>query len=156
MGFPSLTWALPSAREARGRGEGTAALAVARALDHCGSSGSTSVLVVVDSYPGGSDVLRLARQRGARVTAFCSADRAPDALAAGAEFVMEATRTDPTWYRGAWSVIVDPAGRFGFRRAQAALGPRGVYLTAPASAGERARALLSRLRGGPRLARLPR
>ena len=35
-------------------------------------------------------------------------------------------------------------------------GAGGVYMTASPSAGDRALSLLSRLRGGPRLARLPR
>ena len=73
------------------------------------------------------------------------------ARAAGAEVILDPERTDPTWYRGAWSVNVDPKGAIGFRRAMASLAPDGVYVTASARPSDRARALLARVSGGPRL-----
>jgi hypothetical protein len=87
------------------------------------------------------------------VTALCAPERARDAREAGAETVMDPARQDPTWYRGAWSVIFDPAGRIGFGRASRALGPGGVYVTSTVRLPDRARAVLGRLSGGPRLLR---
>ena len=154
MGLSSVTWPLVSTRDA-GIDAGARERAIANALERCRTSGVPSVLFV-EPRPTDRNVLRLARDEGARVTALCPDGCGAEARDAGAEFILDPRRTDPTWYRGAWTVIVDPEGRFGFGRAQAALGPRGVYLTASPSAGDRARSLLSRLRGGPRLGRLPR
>jgi NADPH:quinone reductase-like Zn-dependent oxidoreductase len=89
------------------------------------------------------------------VTALCPAEHAAEARAAGADAILDPARTDPTWYRGAWSVIVDPAGAIGFRRAVASLGNDGAYVTSSAPLAVRTRALLTRLGGGPRLLRLP-
>ena len=154
MGFTSLTWPLPSAREA-GADTSACERAVALALDRRGALGTTSVLFV-DPGPAEAAALRRVRDEGARVTALCAVGRELEARAAGAEFVIDSRRTDPTWYRGAWSVIVDPAGRLGFRRAQASLSPRGVYLTVSPRLGDRARSLLSRLGRGPRVQRIGR
>jgi len=87
------------------------------------------------------------------VTALCRADQATEAKAAGAEVTLDPERTDPTWYRGAWSVIVDTKGEIGFRRAMASLAPDGVYVTPSVRPADRARALVARLSGGPRLLR---
>jgi NADPH:quinone reductase-like Zn-dependent oxidoreductase len=95
--------------------------------------------------------VRVASEQGARVTALCPDDQATEARAAGAEVILDPERTDPTWYRGAWSVIVDPKGEIGFRRAMASLAPDGVYVTPSVRPSDRARALLARLSGGPRL-----
>jgi hypothetical protein len=67
---------------------------------------------------------------------------------------MDPERQDPTWYRGAWTVIYDPAGRLGFARAARALDADGVYVTSAAPWSERGRALVSRISGGPKLLRL--
>jgi NADPH:quinone reductase-like Zn-dependent oxidoreductase len=98
--------------------------------------------------------LRFAKDQGACVTAICPDDRATEARAAGADAILDPGRIDPTWYRGAWSVIFDPAGGIGFRRALASLAPDGVYVTSAARSADRARAAISRLSGGPRLLRL--
>lgn len=126
--------------------------AVAAALGRCGSLFRRSVLVVDSSTEvGGWEALRLARSEGARVTALCPAERASEAQDAGAEVVLDPARTDPTWYRGAWSVIVDPAGEIGYRRARRSLGPAGVYITSSAARADRVRAFVARFSGGPRL-----
>jgi len=88
------------------------------------------------------------------VTALCPPERAQDAWEAGADVVMDPERQDPTWYRGAWTVIYDPAGRIGFARAARSLDRDGVYVTASAPLADRTRALVARLSGGPRLLRL--
>ena len=88
------------------------------------------------------------------VTALCSPDRAQDAWEAGADAVMDPERQDPTWYRGAWTVIYDPAGRIGYARAARALDPDGVYVTTAAPWADRGRALVAHLSGGPKLLRL--
>lgn len=129
---------------------------VVAALVRCGPLFRRSVLFV-DAGEGPSvEAVRLARGEGARVTALCPLERAAEARAAGAEFVLDPRRTDPTWYRGAWSVIVDPEGTIGFRRASRSLGPGGVYITSQAPAGDRLRAALARLRRRSRLLRLGR
>ena len=153
MGFSSLPWPFVGADDECGADAVERALALW--LERGRRLGSTSALFV-DPRPSDRRLLRLARDHGARVTALCAADRAADACAGGAEFVMDPRVTDPTWYRGAWSVIVDPDGRLGFRRARPALVPCGVYLTASPSARHLARSLASLLGGGPRVARLPR
>jgi NADPH:quinone reductase-like Zn-dependent oxidoreductase len=145
----STSWTLPAA--------GTTDLPVAAdswpvaaALDRCGPLLHRSVLFVDagDGLP--VEAVRLARREGARVTALSSAAQA-QLLADGAELVLDPARTDPAWYRGAWSVIVDPAGKLGFRHALPSFAPGGVYITSAAGARDRASALLARLRGGPRL-----
>jgi NADPH:quinone reductase-like Zn-dependent oxidoreductase len=126
---------------------------VAAALRRCRPLFRRSVLVVSPAERGGWEAVRIASDQGARVTALCPAEQETDARAAGAEVVLDPARVDPTWYRGAWSVIIDATGRIGFRRAMASLAPDGVYVTSSARPSDRARALLARLSGGPRLLR---
>jgi hypothetical protein len=126
---------------------------LAEALMRCGPLFRRSVLVVDAGEGDALELIRLARGEGARVTALCRPEHAHEARCAGADVVLDPSRTDPTWYRGAWSVIVDAGGRFGFHRAEPSLAPSGVYLTAVAGLEDRFRALLSRLAGGPRLRR---
>ena len=125
----------------------------ATVLGRCRPLFRRSVLVVDPAEGGGWEALRLARAEGASVTALCPAEQTAEARAAGAHVVLDPVRTDPTWYRGAWSVIVDPTGEIGFRRAIASLAPDGVYVTSSPRPADRARALLARLSGGPRLLR---
>jgi NADPH:quinone reductase-like Zn-dependent oxidoreductase len=112
------------------------------------------VLVVWPGNPGARSILRRAREQGALVTALCEPERAQEAREAGADAVMDPARQDPTWYRGAWTVICDPAGLIGFRRAVRSLGPGGFYLTSSAPLPDRALAALAAFSGGPRLLRL--
>lgn len=149
MGFSSLTWTLPADQEstessARERN-------VVRALARCRIAGRTSVLFV-EPGPAEAGLLRRVRAAGASVTVLCVEGRQLEARENGADFVMDPRRTDPTWYRGAWSVIVDPERRFGFRRARPSLARHGAYVTGSPSAGDRLRALASRVARGPRLA----
>jgi hypothetical protein len=156
MGLSSFSWTVPLPRAAD-RSTTVSESAVAAALGRCRPLFRRSVLVfVAPTERDGWEAVRVASGQGARVTALCPVERATEARAAGAEVVMDPVRTDPTWYRGAWCVIVDPAGGIGFRRAMPALAPDGVYLTGSARASDRARALLARLSGGPRLLRSPR
>lgn len=145
------SWTLPVPRVARSLdGES----AVAAALGRCRPLFRRSVLVVGGDGVGW-EALRLAKAEGAWVTALCPAGHATQARAAGADVVLDPVRTDPTWYRGAWSVIVDPAGGIGFRRAIPSLSADGAYVTGSARPADRVRALLGRVSGGPRLLRLP-
>lgn len=120
----------------------------------CGPLFRRAVLVVSRDGPIGSSVLRQAKEAGAMVTALCAPERAQDAWDAGADAVMDPQRQDPTWYRGAWTVIYDPAGQIGFARAARSLDADGVYVTATAPWADRTRALVARIGGGPRLLRL--
>jgi len=124
------------------------------ALRLCGPLFRKAVLVVPPGRSGGWSVLRQAKAAGAMVTALCPPERAQDAKGAGADAVLDPERQDPTWYRGAWTVIYDPGGRIGFARAARSLDRCGVYVTSSARLGDRARALVARLGGGPRLLRL--
>ena len=153
MGLPSFSWALPLPR-AVDRSAVATESPVAAALGRCRPLFHRSVLVVAQARAGGWEALRLARERGACVTALCPPELATAAKSAGADAVLDPARTDPTWYRGAWSVIVDPPGRIGFRRAMASLAPDGVYVTSSVRPSDRAFSLLARLSGGPRLLRL--
>lgn len=150
MGLSSLTWPLDPARAMD-----SADQAVIHALRRCRLSGPTSVLFV-EPRPPQWNAMRQARAEGAHVTALCADEFAREALDRGAEYVIDADRTDPTWYRGAWSVIVDLEGRFGFSRALPALTNGGTYFTSSPSPRDRIRSAVSRLGGGPRLARLSR
>jgi NADPH:quinone reductase-like Zn-dependent oxidoreductase len=123
----------------------------AAALDRCGPLFGRAVLVVSSGRHGEWSVLRRAKEEGAMVTALCAPERAQDAREAGADAVMDPARQDPTWYRGAWAVVYDPAGLIGFRRAASSLGPGGFYVTSSARLPDRARAMLAGLSGGPRL-----
>src|SRR5574341_1493621 len=117
----------------------------------CGPLSRRAVLVFPRDQSRGWSVLRQAKSAGAMVTALCSPDRAQDAWEAGADAVMDPERQDPTWYRGALTVIYDPAGRIGFTRAARSLDRNGVYVTCAAPWTDRGRALLARLGGGPKL-----
>lgn len=152
MGLPSVPWVLP-APEAGERQAAASESPVAAALGGCRPLYRRSVLVVAPSQSGGWEAIRFAKEQGACVTVLCPAEQATDAKAAGADAILDPARTDPTWYRGAWSVIVDPAGGIGFRRAMASLAPGGVYVTSSPRLSDRARALLARFTGGPRLLR---
>lgn len=147
---PSTSWTLPAARTAT-LPDAPDGCPLRAALVRCGSLFHRSVLFVDagDGLP--LEAVRFARREGARVTALSVTERTEQALEDGAELVLDPARTDPAWYRGAWSVIVDPAGRMGFRHALESLGPRGVYITFAPSVRDRAAALAARLRGGPRL-----
>jgi NADPH:quinone reductase-like Zn-dependent oxidoreductase len=152
MGLSSFPWVLPLS-EAGERPAVASESPVAATLGRCRPLYRRSVLVVAPNQGSGWEALRFAKQQGACVTALCPAEQATEATAAGADAILDPARTDPTWYRGAWSVIVDPAGGIGFRRAMASLAPGGVYVTSSARPSDRARALLARLTGGPRLLR---
>lgn len=124
-------------------------------LHACGSLFRKAVLVVPQEGPGAWSMVREARAAGAMVTALCAPARAHEARTAGADAVLDPERQDPTWYRGAWTLIYDPAGRIGFSRAARSLVAGGVYATGAAPLLDRSRALLTRLGGGPRILRLP-
>jgi hypothetical protein len=143
-------WATPVARASEWL-EDARPTSVLRA---CGSFVGKAVLVVPQEGPGAWSMLREARAAGAMVTALCAPERAHEAWAAGADAVLDPGRQDPTWYRGAWTLIYDPAGRIGFSRAARSLVEGGVYATGAAPLLDRSRALLARLGGGPRILRL--
>jgi NADPH:quinone reductase-like Zn-dependent oxidoreductase len=153
MGTTSISWILPSLRTADLR-SATDEHAVAAALGRCGPLFRRSVLFVDGGAGLPAEAMRLARGEGARVTALSPAGAAQRARDAGAQIVLDPEQTDPTWYRGAWSVIVDPGGTIGFRRAEPSLGLRGVYLTSSPGVRDCLTALIARLCGGPRLLRL--
>jgi hypothetical protein len=145
----SFSWTAPvAANEWPVEGRETAFLRL------CGPLYRRAVLVVPQDASGGWSVLRHAKDAGAMVTALCAPDRAQDAWEAGADAVMDPERQDPTWYRGAWTVIYDPAGRIGYARASRSLDPTGVYVTCAAPWADRGRALVARVSGGPKLLRL--
>jgi len=129
-------WAAP-VTESREWPERARQAAVLRA---CGSLFRRAVLVVPADGSSEWLVLREAREAGAMVTALCAPERAPKAWDAGADAVLDPERQDPTWYRGAWTVIYDPAGRIGFARAARSIVSGGVYATGAASLADRARA----------------
>jgi NADPH:quinone reductase-like Zn-dependent oxidoreductase len=150
MSTSSFSWSLP---HVSGLSTIASESPITAALGRCRPLFRRSVLVVAPAERGGLEAVRVASEQGARVTALCSAEQAVAARAAGAEVTLDPARTDPTWYRGAWSVIVDTKGEIGFRRAMASLAPDGVYVTPSVRPADRARALVARLSGGPRLLR---
>ena len=151
MSTSSFSWTLP---QLSGLSTVASESPVTAALGRCRPLFRRSVLVVAPAECGGLEAVRVASEQGACVTALCSAEQAASARAVGADSILDPARTDPTWYRGAWSVIVDATGEIGFQRAMASLAPDGVYVTPSPRPFDRARALFSRLSGGPRLLRL--
>ena len=151
MSTSPFSWSLP---QVSGLSTVASESPVTAALGRCRPLFRRSVLVVAPGERGGLEAVRIASEQGARVTALCSAEQALAAKAAGADVILDPARTDPTWYRGAWSVIVDPAGEIGYRRAARSLGPGGSYVTSSPRPSDRARAALAGLSGGPRLLRL--
>jgi len=127
---------------------------IAEALEQCRPLFRRSVLVVHPSEGEGRAAVGLARREGARVTALCPPLQAAEARDAGADFVLDPARTDPTWYRGAWAVIVDPSGALGYRRARRSLEEGGAYVTSRARPLDRALALVGRVGRRTRLLHL--
>jgi NADPH:quinone reductase-like Zn-dependent oxidoreductase len=118
MGATSTSWTLPASQAATERPLVASERSLAAALGRCGSLVHRSVLFVDAGAGLPAEAMLLARREGARVTALVASPEAQRALDAGAELVLDPARTDPAWYRGAWSVIVDPYGRMGFRHAR--------------------------------------
>ena len=150
MGASSFSWTLP---QVSGLSSVASESPVTAALGRCRGLFRRSVLVVASDEGCGWEAVRIASRQGARVTALCFAAEAVSARAAGAEAILDPARDRPDVVRGAWSVIVDTKGEIGFRRAMASLAPDGVYVTPSARPTDRARALVARLSGGPRLLR---
>ncbi len=98
-------------------------------LARCGPLADEQVLVNGATGGVGHFALQIAKARGARVTAVCSARNFELARKLGANDVLDRATEDFTRSHRRWDVVFDAWGGLGFARAAEALGPRGVYAT---------------------------
>lgn len=92
--------------------------------------------VLVNGATGGVGMfaVQLAKIFGCHVTAVCRGDKAADALALGADEVIDYTRDDFAKLAESWDVVFDAAGNRMLRDVQAVLNPHGVMVvTRPAA-----------------------
>jgi NADPH:quinone reductase-like Zn-dependent oxidoreductase len=108
------------------------------------------VLIVGASGGVGRYAVQIARHLGAEVTAVCSTAQLEAMRALGAHHVIDYTREDFTQSGGRYDVIFDIADAARYGRCRHLLRPSGRFLTLFASLGILARALTTRLFGGPR------
>jgi NADPH:quinone reductase-like Zn-dependent oxidoreductase len=110
--------------------------------------------VLVNGATGGVGHLavQIAKARGARVTAVCSARNHDRALALGADDALDYLREDFTRGRRRWDVILDAHGHLPLSAALRVLAERGVLATTLPGPGTFVRAAWQRIAGGPRIA----
>lgn len=95
----------------------------------CGPLDGRAVLVNGATGGVGHFAVQIAKARGARVTAVCSARNVDLARALGADEVMDYGREDFTRSGRVWDVVFDAWGHLRFSRVRPALAPRGRYAT---------------------------
>jgi NADPH:quinone reductase-like Zn-dependent oxidoreductase len=106
-----------------------AALTALAGLRQCGDLQGKTVLVNGATGGVGHFALQIAKARGAKVTAVCSARNAELAQRLGADEVLDYAKVDVTSSGRKWDVFYDAFGLTPFARASRALGPKGVYAT---------------------------
>ncbi len=129
-----------------------AALTALNGLRRCGELEGRAVAVVGATGGVGHLALQLARARGARVTAVCSARNAERARALGAEEVVDYRKEDLTRGQRRFDVVFDAHGATGFAAASRVLSGSGVYATTLAGPAAAMVHLWHRLAGGRQLA----
>ncbi|MBI5546112.1 MAG: NADP-dependent oxidoreductase [Deltaproteobacteria bacterium] len=128
-----------------------AALTALHGLRLCGELAGKAVLVNGATGGVGHFALQIARARGARVTAVCSAPHAARAAELGAADVLDYRARDFTREAARFDVIYDAYAKLGFGAASRALTPKGRYVTPLGLPGVVLRSLFQNLLGGKRL-----
>ncbi|WP_437606158.1 NAD(P)-dependent alcohol dehydrogenase [Sorangium sp. So ce834] len=106
-----------------------AALTALAGLRKCGDLAGKTVLVNGATGGVGHLALQIAKAKGARVIAVCSARNAALAQSLGADEVLDYGKVDVTAPGRTWDVFFDAFGQVGFSRAAPALAANGVYAT---------------------------
>lgn len=120
-------------------------------LRRCGDLRGKTVLINGATGGVGHLALQIAKARGARVVAVCSARNAALARSLGADEVLDYGEVDVTAPDRSWDVFFDAFGQVGFSRAARALAAKGVYTTTLPRPAAMFLSLLGRLLGGKRV-----
>jgi len=129
-----------------------AALTALSGLRGCGDLQGKSLLVTGATGGVGHFAVQIARSRGARVTAVCSARNHARALALGADDALDYRHEDFTRGKRRWDAILDAHGHLNYPDAARALAGGGVLATTLPGPRIVLRALWRRIAGGPRIA----
>ncbi|WP_437732130.1 NAD(P)-dependent alcohol dehydrogenase [Sorangium sp. So ce1335] len=129
-----------------------AALTATAGLRKCGDLSGKTVLVNGATGGVGHMALQIAKVRGARVVAVCSARNAELARSLGADEVLDYNEVDVTAPGRTWDVFFDAFGQTGFSRAARALAASGVYVTTLPRPDTVLRSALGGVLGGKRVA----
>ncbi|KYF53406.1 hypothetical protein BE08_44260 [Sorangium cellulosum] len=128
-----------------------AALTATAGLRKCGDLAGKTVLVNGATGGVGHMALQIAKARGARVVAVCSARNAELARSLGADEVLDYHQVDVTAPGRTWDVFFDAFGQVGFSRAARALAASGVYITTLPGPDSVLRSALGGVLGGKRV-----
>ncbi|HSN97340.1 MAG TPA: NAD(P)-dependent alcohol dehydrogenase [Candidatus Nanopelagicales bacterium] len=125
-----------------------AALTALNGLRQCGDLAGKTVLVNGATGGVGHFALQIAKARGAKVVAVCSAKNAELARTLGADEVIDYHEEDVTAPGHTWDVFFDAFGQVGFARAEPVLREDGAYATTLPRPDVMIRSVLSRILGG--------
>lgn len=128
-----------------------AALTALNGLRQCGAIAGKQVIVNGATGGVGHFALQLAKARGARVTAVCSAGNADRARALGADVVIDYRMQDFTSGADRFDVLFDAHGQLGFAAGSRVLTPRGIYVSTLPNPRLIVRAAWRRIRGDKRI-----
>ncbi|XXX73770.1 NAD(P)-dependent alcohol dehydrogenase [Sorangium sp. So ce134] len=128
-----------------------AALTAIAGLRKCGDLTGKTVLVNGATGGVGHLALQIAKAKGARVVAVCSARNADLARSLGADEVLDYGKVDVAAPDRTWDVFFDAFGQVGFSRAAPALAANGVYATTLARPDAMIRSALGGIFGGKRV-----
>jgi NADPH:quinone reductase-like Zn-dependent oxidoreductase len=128
-----------------------AGLTALSGLRKCGDLTSKSVLVNGATGGVGHFAVQIAKARGARVAAVCSARNGERAKALGADPVLDYRTWDPMRDASRYDVVFDAFGHLPFSAAARLLAPGGCYATTQGSPSLFFRAAWQRIIGGQRI-----
>jgi NADPH:quinone reductase-like Zn-dependent oxidoreductase len=129
-----------------------AALTALSGLRAFGSLEGKALLVNGATGGVGHFAVQVAKARGARVTAVCSARNHDRALALGADDAIDYRHEDFTRGKRRWDFVLDAHGHLPCRDAARVLADRGILATTLPGPRVLVRVLWGRIAGGPRIA----
>ncbi len=104
-----------------------AALTALNGLRQCGELSGKTVLVNGATGGVGHFAVQIAKAKGAKVTAVCSARNTELARSLGADEVIDYAKTDVTAAGRQWDVFFDAAAQAGIAKGLNAVSPKGAY-----------------------------
>lgn len=128
-----------------------AALTALNGLRQCGDLKGRSVIINGATGGVGHFAVQIAKARGARVTAVCSARNRERAKELGADTVIDYKNADLTGDAMRFDVVFDVFGHLGFAAASRVLTSRGYYATTLPGPGVFVRAFMQKLFGGQKI-----